>query len=70
MLNHYGQLNDHIISKVEDQTSYIDELTYLKQEFEQKLLESNSNIQTMEDANHTHEQRIAHLEADCADFEK
>jgi len=41
----------------------------MKSEFEQKLLESNSVINSLENEIKTHEQRISHLEADSTQFE-
>lgn len=69
MMSHYTQLVEHVISKAEDQLLQINELNYIKSEFEQKLLESNSIITTMETEIKTQGERIAHLEADAHEFE-
>ena len=53
MLSHYTQLTEHIMLKTEDQLSQISELNYIKCEFEQKLLESNSVILTLENETKT-----------------
>ena len=53
-------------SKGEDYIRQINELNSVKGEFEQKLLNSESVIGSLELEIKTHETRIEHLEADIA----
>lgn len=69
MLSHFSQLSGHMLSKSEEYLRQVQELNYMKSEFEQKLLESNSVINSLENEIKTHEQRISHLEADSTQFE-
>ena len=40
MLSHYAQLTDHLVAKAGDQVTHVAELSEVKLEFEQKLLDS------------------------------
>ena len=64
MFNHFAQLAEHVLEKADDQVSQLNELTYMKNEFESKVLESHTVIDTMEEAANAFEQRINHLEAE------
>ena len=48
ILSHLTQLTDHVLQKGEEQVKSIGELNYVKSDVEEKLLQSNSIIQTLE----------------------
>lgn len=70
MLSHFSQLSELMATKGEDYLRQVGELTSLKSEFEQKLLNSESVIGSLELEIKTHETRIEHLEADITQVDE
>ena len=69
MLSHFSQLTEHLLQKSEDFVGQIGELTSIKSDFEQKLLESNSIIQSLGHEIQSQEVRISNMKAESSQFE-
>ena len=70
MMNSFSTLCEHLIEKSEEQQKQISDLSYFKTDFEEKLLNANSLIQSLEVELKTHELKISHVSADSAQFEQ